>query len=977
LFKILLNLMLLCLVVTSVQSSELKKVSLQLNWKYQFEFAGFITAKEKGFYKNVGLDVELKEYKFGMDIVDEVVHNKSTFGMASSTILLDYLDNKPIKLVSSTYKKSVLIIVTKPNIKTPKELIGKTLMATKVDIKQLNFMFNEQNVNVKRIKVVPHTFNIQDFIDGKVDAMSAYKSDQLYKLDKLGIKYNILDPSDYGVYSLQGEIFTNKTIKEHNQSLINDFKTATKKGWEYAFKHKSEVIDIIYNKYSKDITKDALFHEAKIIEKVVFPAKYEVGSIDKLFLQKQFNYFKDEFFKDSVKNLDDFFTESKKIKYINLTDSEKKYLINKKEIRVCYDKTFMPVSYDVRGKLQGISKDILDLVSEYKNINFKYIRTNDWAEQMDYLKNNRCDMTAVVITNSNYYKFLTTTKPYVSDQLVLVTKIDEPYFSSLDDLEGKKIGIKYGFKALHQYLEEEFPNIEFVEVKNDGYDSILEGKIFGYINISLQANSNIAQFYSSQLKIMTKVLSNEISGSFGVSNSEKKLVPILNKILSNIEDIEFKKSIQKYYNVKVENHIRWRYIFIVLIIFLGIISVVSLFLMREKKHSKQLEKQKEIYDLVYNNSVNAILMIDIDTSKLVDCNDETTKILKYSSKDEVLNLHLSDLSPKFQPDGQCSEKKATRMIALAVQNGSKSFEWKHICSTGEEFWSEITLTSIILDYKNIVHVVWKDIEDRKRAEKELEELNKTLEIKVEKAIAKAKQQQDHLLQQSRLVQMGEMISMIAHQWRQPLNAISAASINLSLLSSMEMLKDSKLQEDSEFIQNQCQKMSATIETFMDFVKPSTEPKEFKLTHLIDAILSIISAQFKNRNIDIVVIENKKDITINGYENLLEQVVINLLSNARDAFDEVEIENKYINITLDSLESIPTIYIEDNAGGIPKEIAEKIFNPYFTTKEQGKGTGIGLYMSLDIMMKSFNGDLKYSAVKNGSCFEIICGGGGGV
>ena len=246
------------------------------------------------------------------------------------------------------------------------------------------------------------------------------------------------------------------------------------------------------------------------------------------------------------------------------------------------------------------------------------------------------------------------------------------------------------------------------------------------------------------------------------------------------------------------------------------------------------------------------------------------------------------------------------------------------------------------------------------------ELNEAL-IK-EKEITEFQQKQ--LLSNSRSAAMGEMISMIAHQWRQPLNAISASSINLSLMSSMGMLEDSKIQEDSEFIQNQCQKMSATIETFMNFVKPSKELREFNLLHSLNTVLSLIGTQLKNKNIEVNIYELDKNISIHGHEDLIEQVIVNLLANARDALEEVAIENKFINITIEFKENNPTIKIEDNAGGIPQDIQEKIFNPYFTTKEQGKGTGLGLYMSKDIMKKSFGGDLVYNTTKEGSCFEMI-------
>jgi len=165
-------------------------------------------------------------------------------------------------------------------------------------------------------------------------------------------------------------------------------------------------------------------------------------------------------------------------------------------------------------------------------------------------------------------------------------------------------------------------------------------------------------------------------------------------------------------------------------------------------------------------------------------------------------------------------------------------------------------------------------------------------------------------------------------------------------------------------------MSQTIDTFMNFVKPEKESKPFKPTHTLEAIMQIMGTQLTNHNITVNIKSKNDNISLVGYEDLLEQVIINLLSNSRDAFEDIEKANKFINITIDVKNDTPIITIEDNAGGIPVDIQEKIFNPYFTTKEQGKGTGIGLYMSMDIMKKSFAGDLIYSATEDGSRFEII-------
>ena len=244
--------------------------------------------------------------------------------------------------------------------------------------------------------------------------------------------------------------------------------------------------------------------------------------------------------------------------------------------------------------------------------------------------------------------------------------------------------------------------------------------------------------------------------------------------------------------------------------------------------------------------------------------------------------------------------------------------------------------------------------------------------RVDEEIAKNKEEERQSFQKNKLAQMGEMIGMIAHQWRQPLNAISATGINLSLLSSMKMLEDSKVQESSVFIQDQCQKMSTTIDTFMNFVRPSQESKKFYLNHTVEAIMQIMGTQLANHDIEVNIDMKDENISIIGYEDLLEQVIINILSNARDAFSELEKDGKFIKIIIDSDSEYFILIIQDNAGGIPKEISDKIFNPYFTTKEQGKGTGIGLYMSMDIIKKSFGGDLVYNPIKDGSEFKIVIG-----
>ncbi len=223
-------------------------------------------------------------------------------------------------------------------------------------------------------------------------------------------------------------------------------------------------------------------------------------------------------------------------------------------------------------------------------------------------------------------------------------------------------------------------------------------------------------------------------------------------------------------------------------------------------------------------------------------------------------------------------------------------------------------------------------------------------------------------QQSKLIQMGEMINMIAHQWRQPINTISATAINLELLADMKQLSKSELGESTHFIQQQCQAMSETIDTFINFVKPVKSKQDFLLSHAIRAVLQIIGAQLKNHAIELS-IELDEDVTLNGQEDLLQQVLLNLLSNAKDAFDMSRNPNKQITLSLLSDPEGVILGVADNAGGIEKQNRDKIFNPYFTTKEQGKGSGLGLYICKGIIEKSFLGSITYHPLEAGSRFEL--------
>lgn len=245
-----------------------------------------------------------------------------------------------------------------------------------------------------------------------------------------------------------------------------------------------------------------------------------------------------------------------------------------------------------------------------------------------------------------------------------------------------------------------------------------------------------------------------------------------------------------------------------------------------------------------------------------------------------------------------------------------------------------------------------------------QDYQENLEKKVELEMSIRREREKALIQQSKLASMGEMIGAIAHQWRQPLNELSIRIQKLKYNYAKEEVNE-------EFIHTFIQKnkqtiefMSKTIDDFRNFFRIDKEKRKFFIKKSIEEVLSIQNAQLKNHNI-IVTLEGE-EFTFKGFKTEFQQVIINLISNAKDAFVENKIKEPKINIELRA----HSIYIQDNAGGIPEDIIERIFEPYFTTKGQGEGTGMGLYMSKMIIEDNMHSKIKAFNKDNGTLMSIV-------
>jgi len=257
---------------------------------------------------------------------------------------------------------------------------------------------------------------------------------------------------------------------------------------------------------------------------------------------------------------------------------------------------------------------------------------------------------------------------------------------------------------------------------------------------------------------------------------------------------------------------------------------------------------------------------------------------------------------------------------------------------------------------------------QRKLSREIEELNSSLEERIEKALEENRQQQALMLHRNRLANMGEMISMIAHQWRQPLN-------NLSLLNQLLVAKYRQGKLDDEMMEyfasnsrKQIEQMSRTIDDFRNFYKPEKEKRKFCVEEAIQKLLELIKFSYSSERIEI---HYKKEgcHEFIGYPNEFSHAILNILNNARDALLEKNLMTR--NIWIDVGEENGEIYIRicDDAGGISEEILPRIFDPYFSTKSEKNGTGLGLYMTNIIITEHMHSHIEVSNSDKGACFLI--------
>jgi PAS domain S-box-containing protein len=353
--------------------------------------------------------------------------------------------------------------------------------------------------------------------------------------------------------------------------------------------------------------------------------------------------------------------------------------------------------------------------------------------------------------------------------------------------------------------------------------------------------------------------------------------------------------------------------------------------------NKDLEEKNEMFTYLLDTTMEGIVISDTSNTILL-ANKACAKLFGIETKEDFIGKNIGDFVPEYEIP------KLLKALQLEYEPPNR-YDLKKI--DGTIFPTLASGRDIIFNHQKARFSIVLDL-------------------------TQIKQQEQQIYEQSKMVSMGEMIGNIAHQWRQPLTTISTKATGSIVQKELGQLSDAMFIENMEVINTNTQYLSETIDTFRDFIKGTNTKEEIQVCKLLNESLTLVESSLKNNYIKV---ENSihceedcgRKVFLSKHE--FTQVIINILNNAKDIILERKIQNSWVKLEHSFNDDSVIISIEDNAGGIGADIIDKIFEPYFTTKHESVGTGLGLHMSYKIITESIGGKIYVKNTSNGAKFFI--------
>ena len=549
------NIIYLLLIIFSTFLNANEKVVLQLKWFHQFQFAGYYAAKEKGFYDEVGLDVEIKQRDLKYNNIDEVINGNAQYGVADSILILYRLKQQPVVIVSPIFQHSpsVFISLKKKNISSIYELNNKDILfyPNNTDGFSLLAMIKKFNLDVNLVRE-RYKDDYMRLIKNEVDVIPAYIANEPFLFKEKGYDVNIINPTNYGFDMYGDMLFTNEDEAKNNPIRVEKFKEATLKGWKYALENKEEIIQLINEKYSKEKSIEHLRYEANAIDSLINKDVTPLGYLDQgriRYISEMYEYYG---LTESKIDLNDFLFDeiSKKDKKLSLSDEEIKYLKDNPILKVHNFDSLPPYNFTLNNYPKGFVIDYIQLVGKVLGVKIEFIQNKSLKESFDMLENNQLDILPNIAISDERKKTIDFTNYSLVNFQISLGVNKQSDIKSLSDLKNKKVSVVEN-SFLEDILKKEYPNIKLYKTKNteEAIEAVASNKADAVIHNLSTIEYLINKNWLSNLK--TIVLKDDniqtiVPLHLGVKKDNLVLKSILEKANQNISEKDTRNLVDKW-----------------------------------------------------------------------------------------------------------------------------------------------------------------------------------------------------------------------------------------------------------------------------------------------------------------------------------------------------------------------------------------------------------------------------------------------
>lgn len=726
-FSLLLLLMMLGNLFAQVNAATAESVTLQLKWRHQFQFAGYYAALQQGYYQQEGLQVTLRERQPGISVIDEVTSGRAEYGIGGIGLLAEYADGSPIRALAAIFQHDALVLVSKAQsgIVSPYEMVGKRIMFDDSAGNDALFqaLFADAGISSTDYELVPQDQQIDSLLNDRVDVMSIYRTDQLFKLNQLGVAVNIINPQSYG-FDFYGDIlFTSDRELRNHSGRAERFRRATLKGWRYALDNPDKIIDLIINQYGSQASREQLQHEAREIQKLVLPDLIPLGQLDPARLRRSAQIY--ERFNIapalSESQLEGFIYQSNTS--LRLTPDEQQWLAENPIIKLGIDREFAPYEWiDSDGNYQGLAAEYIQLLKSRLGVEFEIITDKPWHEIMAMAQRGELDMLSCLNMSPERSEYLLFSQPYITNPVVIVNANRYGYIGSLDKLKGKTVAVEKNYH-IQESLTQNYPEITLLltDTTTEALKKVATDEADAYIGDVAYTNYAIKQANLINLQFSGQTQQYN-AYRMGINPVHPQLQSIINKVLNTVSVEEQRRIEQTWMGLSIEKGISTTTVIIITLSILLIILILAFWIYRLKQSGQALARNESKLRSIVNASPIPHVLSD-GKSKIFYLNQAFTDNFGLTLAD-VPNLSLWFETAYPDPDYRRQiKKKWDDFVVEALQQPlpyrGEAVEVKIMTNSQQAKQVLISSTVINDGQSNVFITIFYDISERKLAEEKL------------------------------------------------------------------------------------------------------------------------------------------------------------------------------------------------------------------------------------------------------------------